>query len=166
MLVLEPLSSALGRGADILGGISGFGFSCQRSEEDNCATRQAISTAIRGALSQASLDPGSIDLIMLGSLRQNELEAVREIFDTGGDAPLMVSTVKALGEMLAAGPILNAAIALSIPGLTSFPPDVQCPPPEGHKLRGHSYPRRILVNGISNEGRCASMIVQGGGETK
>jgi len=168
MLVLEPLSGALNRGADILGRIAGFGFSCHREEKPGCASRRAIASAIEGALSQAALVPGRIDLIMAGSSSQNELEAVHEIFDTGGEAPVMVSAEAALGEILAAGPILNAAIGLSIPDSTPFP---FCPQSSvfrllsGRPFGGSLHARRILVNGISYEGRCASMIVEKVGET-
>lgn len=84
MLVLEPLSMAVERRARVLGRIIGFGFSCGRSEEDRFASRQAISSAIRAALSDAGLAPGGIDLVMLGSLHENELQAVREVFGSGG----------------------------------------------------------------------------------
>jgi 3-oxoacyl-[acyl-carrier-protein] synthase II len=157
MLVLEPLSGAVEREADILGRIAGFGFSSHRDEKPGCASREAISSAIKGALSHAGCDPGRISLIMLGSLSQKELEAVREIFGMNGEAPIMVNTAELLGETLAAGPILNTAIGLSIPDLKALPFH-----PPSSVLRP---PYCVLVNGISYEGRCASMIVEKAGET-
>ncbi len=161
MLVLEPLSGAIDRGANILARVVGFGFACEKDRGGNFASKQAIFSAIKGALSQAELDSDQIDLIMFGSLSQNELEAVREIFDMDLEAPIMVATAKTLGETLAAGPVLNTAIGLSIPNLIVLPRDI-CPylPPGGGPPRGPSNTGRVLINGISYEGRCASMIVE------
>ncbi len=161
MLVLEPLSGAIDRGANILARVAGFGFACEKERGGDFASRQAIFSAINGALSQAELGAGQIDLIMFGSLSQNELEAVREIFDMDLEAPIMVATAKTLGETLAAGPILNTAIGLSIPDLAVLPRDL-CPylPLRGGPPRGPSNTSRVLINGISYEGRCASMVVE------
>jgi len=107
-------------------------------------------------------------LIMFGSLSQNEMEAVREIFDMDLEAPVMVATAKTLGEALAAGPILNTAIGLSIQDLAVLPRAIcPYPPTGGGAPRGPSNTGRVLINGISYEGRCASMIVEKtAGETK
>ena len=40
------------------------------------------------------------------------------------EAPIVVSSAKALGEMLAAGPILNTAIGLSTPDLATLTMDI------------------------------------------
>ena len=161
MLVLEPLSGAIDRGANILARVVGFGFACEKDQGGDFASGQAIFSAIKGALSQAELGSDQIDLIMFGSLSQNELEAVREIFDMDLKAPVMVATAKTLGETFAAGPILNTAIGLSIPNLAVLPRDI-CPylPPGGGPPRGPSNTGRVLINGISYEGRCASMIIE------
>ena len=161
MLVLEPLSGAIDRGANILARVVGFGFACEKDRGGDFASRQAIFSSIKGALSQAELGSGQIDLIMFGSLSQNELEAVREIFGMDSEAPVMVATAKTWGETLAAGPILNTAIGLSIPNLAVLPRDI-CAylPMGGGPPRGPSNTGRVLINGISYEGRCASMIVE------
>ena len=156
MLVLEPLPGAIERGANILARVMGFGFSCQREDKGNFASRQAMCSAMEGALSQAQVRPDQIGLIMLGSYCQNEIEAVREIFGTGGEAPIAASSGRALGEMLAAGPILNAAIGLSIPDLSTLTRDIW----QGGASPGvPSSSSLILVNGLSYEGGCASMII-------
>ncbi|MGA2025486.1 MAG: beta-ketoacyl synthase [Syntrophobacteraceae bacterium] len=161
MLVLEPLSGAIDRGANILAKVVGFGFACEKDRGGNFASEQAIFSAIKGALSQAGLGADQIDLIMFGSLSQNELEAVREIFDMDLEAPIMVATSKTLGETLAAGPIVNTAIGLSIPNLAVLPRDIcPCLPLGGSPPGGPSNTGRVLINGISYEGRCASMIVE------
>ncbi len=154
MLVLEPLSGAIERGANILAGVIGFGFSCHR--EGNFASRQAICSAMEGALSQAEVRPDQIDLIMLGSCCQNEIEAVREVFSMEVEAPIAVSSAKALGEMLAAGPILNTAIGLSIADLSTLPRDIW---QGGGSPRVPSSSSLVLINGLSYEGRCSSMII-------
>ncbi len=156
MLVLEPLSGAIERGANILARVIGFGFSCHRDDKDGFTSRQAICSAMRGALSQAEVRPDQIDLVMLGSYSQNEIEAVREIFGMEGEAPIAVSCATALGEMLAAGPILNTAIGLSTPDLLTLTMDIW---PGGASPRVPSSSSLVLVNGLSYEGRCASMII-------
>ena len=93
---------------------------------------------MRAALSNAGLAPGGIDRVMLASLNENELEAVREVFDRGEGPPVIMATAGVVGETFAAGPALNAAIALST-----------------------THTGRVLVNGISCEGGCGSMIVKG-----
>ena len=72
------------------------------------------------------------------------------------EVPATVSTARCAGEMLAAGPILNTAIGLSmgdVPTLTRryFT--------RGGSPRVPSGSNRVLINGLSYEGRCASMIV-------
>jgi 3-oxoacyl-(acyl-carrier-protein) synthase len=160
MLVLEPLSNALERQANVLAEIAGFGFAFGKEDNGGFPPPQAISSAISGALRNASLGPGQIDLIMSGGLDRSEAEAVREIFGVGADAPVIAATTKAFGEMFAAGPILNTAIGLTIPEHASLP---FCLPSSVNRPRPWG---RILINGISYEGGCASMIVEKtGGET-
>jgi 3-oxoacyl-(acyl-carrier-protein) synthase len=112
---------------------------------------------MRSALSDAELDPGAIDLVMLSGLAPNELEAVRELFRACDDPPIVVASSGAFGETFAAGPILSAALALS---LSEYVPQnflVQAPISAPKRLKT----RRILVNGISCEGGCGSMIIEG-----
>lgn len=156
MLVLEPLQGAVERGANILARVHGFGFSCHRDDKVNFTSRQAICSAMEGALSQAEVRPDQIDLIMLGSYCQNEIEAVREIFGKEAEAPIAVSSARALGEMLAAGPILNTAIGLSTPDLSTLKMDIW---QAGASPGIPSSSSLVLVNGLSYEGRCASMII-------
>jgi 3-oxoacyl-[acyl-carrier-protein] synthase II len=161
MLVLEPQSGAIDRGANILARVLGFGFSCEKDRGGYFASEQAIFSAIKGALSQAELGSGQIDLIMFASLSQNELEAVRKIFDMDLKAPVTVATAGTVGETLAAGPILNTAIGLSIPNLALLRQDIRpYLPSGGGPPGGPSNTGRVLINGISYEGRCASMIVE------
>ena len=157
MLVLEPQAGAIERGANILARVMGFGFSCHGEGKGNFASRQAICSAMQGALSQAEVRPDQIDLIMPGSCCQNEIEAVREIFGMDAEVPVAVSSARALGEMLAAGPILNTAIGLSIPDLSTLTRDIS----QGGASPGvPSSASLVLINGLSYEGRCASMIIR------
>jgi 3-oxoacyl-[acyl-carrier-protein] synthase II len=160
MLVLEPLSNAVERGASIYGRIAGFGFSCERSEDGRFASRQAIASAMLAALSDAGLTPGAVDTIMLGSLHASEREAVREVFAGCETPPVLVAAAAAVGDTFAATPVLNGAIALSIPDHAPLPRNFLASAAAG------AFPRnvktgRILVNGISCEGGCGSMIVEG-----
>jgi 3-oxoacyl-[acyl-carrier-protein] synthase II len=159
MLVLEPLSGAVARGASILGRMAGFGFSCERSEDGRFASKEAICSAMRAALDDAGLVPGGIDRVMLGSFDPNELEAVHEVFGREARPPVIVAVPRAVGETYAAGPVLNAVLALSISDEAALPDNVRLPAPS-HGPGGIGV-GRILVNGLSCEGGCGSMIIEG-----
>jgi 3-oxoacyl-(acyl-carrier-protein) synthase len=162
MLVLETLEAAIARRAEVLAKVSGFGFSCHRDARSNFASVRAISSAMEAALSEAGIGPEQVDAIMLGSSSGNEVEAVRHTFGCGAGAPIMISTAKALGEMFAAGPILNTAIGLQIADWAQLPAII-CPC-SGRGESGLAGPglkfARLLVNGISYEGMSSSMIVE------
>ncbi|MDR3569697.1 MAG: beta-ketoacyl synthase N-terminal-like domain-containing protein [Syntrophobacteraceae bacterium] len=159
MLVLEPLSTAVERGAHIYARISGFGFSCERSEDGRFASTQAISSAMRAALSDAGISPEDIDLVMLATSHENELEAVLNLFDTGALPPVIVAASAAVGETLAAGPALSCALALSMPDRARLPEIFLAPSRKGAS-RDFTI-GRLLLNGISCEGGCGAMIFEG-----
>jgi 3-oxoacyl-(acyl-carrier-protein) synthase len=159
MMVLEPFADALGRGASILGRILGFGFCSEKSQDGSFASKQAISRAIRAALADAGLAPAGIDLVVLSSFKENELEAVREVFASKADGPFILAAPYAVGDTLAAGPVLSAALVLSISGERKLSPNVRLFAPEGDLK---AFPAgRVLINGISCEGGCGSMIIEG-----
>jgi hypothetical protein len=95
---------------------------------------------------------------MLGGCGRNEIEAVGRTFGTGAKAPITVSTVGSLGETFAAGPILNTAIGLEIASWDKLPRGI-CPS-GGCSPVDRSKPARFMVNGISYEGMCSSMIIE------
>ncbi|MGC9195381.1 MAG: beta-ketoacyl synthase N-terminal-like domain-containing protein [Syntrophobacteraceae bacterium] len=159
MMVLEPFATAVGRGASILGRTLGFGFSSERSNDGRFASKQAISSAIGAALADAGLAPAGIDLVMLSSFNESELEAVREVFAFQAARPVIVAAPYVVGDTLAAGPALNAAIALSISGAAKFSPNLGLFAREGD-LKAFTL-GRVLINGISCEGGCGSMIIEG-----
>ena len=161
MLVLEPLVDAIARGANVLAKVIGFGFSCRRDVKSGFASSQAICTAMEGALFQAGLGPEQIDVIMLGGCSRAEAEAVGETFGAGTKAPMAVSTAKAIGETFAAGPILNTAIGLKISDWAGLPRSICiCLSRGGGSPMTRSKSARLLVNGISYEGMCSSMIIE------
>jgi hypothetical protein len=115
---------------------------------------------MEAALAQAGIGPERIELIMLGSRSQNELDAVRQTFGAVAETVVTVSTARGLGEMFAAGPILNTAVGLKVPDWAALP-RYMCsrPPQRGGSPMAQSQQGCILVNGISYEGMCASMII-------
>jgi 3-oxoacyl-[acyl-carrier-protein] synthase II len=158
MLVLEPISGATARKANMLARVAGFGFSCHRDGKSGSASTRAICSAMEGSLSQAGIGPGQVDAVMLGGCGRNEIEAVGRTFGTGAKAPITVSTVGSLGETFAAGPILNTAIGLEIASWDKLPRGI-CPS-GGCSPVDRSKPARFMVNGISYEGMCSSMIIE------
>ena len=107
-------------------------------------------------------------MIMVGSAEGwmlNELEAVRKVFGTGEDGPVLISSSQAAGEVFAASPILNAIIGAKILESASLPECLSCCGVgdwngSARFRKIGSAPARILINSVSYEGQCASMIIE------
>jgi 3-oxoacyl-[acyl-carrier-protein] synthase II len=170
MLVMEPLELAESRGARPLAWITGFGFSCDRGDQNIFPSPRAVSAAMKDALSQARMNPGNIDLIMVGSpesRRSNELEAIRMIWGDEENRPVLLSSGRLVGEVFAAGPILNAIIGAKIFESSTVPQSLAFSSPgfdgwtDPARLRKkEANPGRILVNAMSYEGQCATMAME------
>lgn len=171
MLVMEPSDAAESRGAKPLAKLMGFGFSCERGDTGIFPSSRAVASAMEDALSQARLKPEDIDLIMVGNAecrRSNELEAVRSVFAAGENGPVLISSARAVGEVFAASPIVNAIIGVKILESESVPQCLLCDGPESDgwtdparfQQKCGSGSGRILINSSSYEGQCASMIIE------
>lgn len=149
MLVLETRAAAGNRGVKPLGRISGCGFACKTGRADRPA---AAAVAMETALSHAGLNPNEIDLVFLHS--PGEAEAIASVFGDLPAGPAIVTSNSLFGEVFAAGPIVNTIL-----GLTIF--ESQRILPALTTTRGeHRTFSNILINAVSYEGQCASLVIQ------
>jgi nodulation protein E len=111
MMVLEPIESALARGAKILGEICGFGMS-----SDACHITQPSSAgaarAMKAALRDAGWSPGEVGYVNAHGTATlandvTEAAAIREVF--GSHRPAVSSTKSMHGHALGAGGALEGA---------------------------------------------------------
>jgi 3-oxoacyl-[acyl-carrier-protein] synthase II len=139
VLVLEPLNSAVRRGARIYAEIGGYGLSCDAHHMTAAQpTGNGAVRAMRQALKQSATDPEDINYISAhgtGTATNDRLEtlAVKQLF---GDAAYRIpmSSIKSmLGHTMgAASAIEAAACALAIyhgripPTINLVEPDPEC----------------------------------------
>jgi nodulation protein E len=119
MLVLEPLDRARARDARVYAEIRGFGMTAD-ADDITAPNAEGSAAAMRAALDDAQIAPGSIDYINAhgtGTMLNDatETQAIRAVFGAHADR-LAVSSCKAiLGHGLgAAGALEAAATALAV----------------------------------------------------
>jgi 3-oxoacyl-(acyl-carrier-protein) synthase len=118
IVVMESISRAMKRGANILGLISGYGTSCDGVDRINCASDgKELARAINMALDDAGAKPQDIGYISLDGLAvdlwdDSEIKALNLVFgDSLKDIP--VSCPKSMfGNLLGASGALDMIIAL------------------------------------------------------
>ena len=116
MLLLEPLESALARGAKIWGELAGFGMSSDAYHLTQ-PLADGAARAMRGALVDAGIEPQAIDYINAhGTGTQandvTEAQAIREVFGAHADKIPVSSTKSMHGHALGAAGALEAAATL------------------------------------------------------
>jgi nodulation protein E len=116
MLLLEPMESALARGAKIWGEIAGFGMSSDAYHLTQ-PLADGAARAMRGALVDAGIEPQAIGYINAhGTGTQandvTEAQAIREVFGAHADKIPVSSTKSMHGHALGAAGALEAAATL------------------------------------------------------
>ena len=116
MLVLEPLESAMARGATILGEVVGFGMSSDASHITQPSSEGAA-RAMRNALRDAALNPeqvGYINAHGTGTLANDiaETKAIKLIFGKHSERLPVSSTKSVHGHALGAAGALEAAATI------------------------------------------------------
>ncbi len=118
IVVMESVSRAKKRGANILGLISGYGSSCDGVDRINCAADgEELARAINLALSAAKINPEEIGYISLDGLAvdlwdDSEIKALKLVF--GEDLKnIPISCPKSMfGNLLGASGAVDMTIAL------------------------------------------------------
>src|SRR5579864_4836101 len=116
MLVLEPLESAVARGATIYGEIAGFGMSSD-AHHITQPSPDGAARAMRGALADGALQPEDIAYINAhgtGTLANDATEtaAIRKVFGSHADRLAVSSTKSMHGHTLGAAGAIEAVATL------------------------------------------------------
>jgi 3-oxoacyl-[acyl-carrier-protein] synthase II len=172
IISLELQSSAAARDVTSLAAVTGYGTSFEASEESNCPTSKAVSIAMEQAIAKAGLHPCDIDLIIahgdgtaVGD--RNETEAIHRTFSKCLDKVIVFSSKGALGHLLAGAPAVDAVLGIHILKDGIIPATYNTSPIDdsikfrvinGEPLK--TDPKRILINALSYEGQCASLIIE------
>ena len=151
ILVLESLDHALARGAQILGEIVGYGYTCDAYHiTAPSPDGEGAAASMRNAIVDAGIEPGDIDHINAHGTstpmnEKTESTAIHAVF--GDDTPLVSSTKSMTGHMLGGTGAVEAIFsALAIrdgyvpPTINIRTPDPECD-----------------VNLVANEGREADI---------
>ncbi|MEE6259653.1 beta-ketoacyl-[acyl-carrier-protein] synthase family protein [Plantactinospora sonchi] len=117
LLLMESLSSALGRGARIYAEVLGYGLSCD-AHHPVAPDRDSIARCIRLAHENAGISPADVDFISAhgtGTKANDVTEAgaIREVF--GADVPPTISIKAMIGHTMgAASALATAACAIAL----------------------------------------------------
>ncbi|MDA8082923.1 MAG: beta-ketoacyl synthase N-terminal-like domain-containing protein [Nitrospiraceae bacterium] len=169
---LELRSSAEARGAGYDTMITGYGSSCRKDAEANCPAIDAIALSMKQALAQADTGPEGIDLVIAhgdGTLRGdgNEAEAIGLVFSGLSGQPAVYSSKPAFGHLLAGAPavdliigsaMITQGIVPAVTGAYTTDPTIGFTLVKGQPLP--LRPKRVLINALSYEGQCSSLIIE------
>jgi 3-oxoacyl-[acyl-carrier-protein] synthase II len=151
LLVLEEAEHAVRRGARIHGELVGYGSSTDAYHL--AAPRPdgvAVERAMRAALAEARIGPGSVDYVNAhGTSTQlndaTELSVLRRVFGEYATSVPVSSTKSMTGHMLAAAGAIEAMVMIETCRTGVVPPTINCDDPEDpamnfvpHKAQEHA----------------------------
>ena len=173
LLMLEEASSALARGAPILGEIRGHGncYDCSRGRDQRAA--DAVRRAVGLALADAGLEPGDVEAVaaaasgsVLGD--RHEAQGLAAALGDGEAVELPVAAVKSmLGECLGASGALAVITLLEsmragvLPGIAGLEQPEPGLPLAGLAAESRRIEaRRGLVDAVGLDGNVAALVVE------
>jgi len=172
VVVIEKASTAEKRGIIPLAVITGYGSACEAEAHLPGPTVKALGASMKKALSRAEIGPSDIDLIIShgeGTPKGdgNEIEAIHEVFSQSPERVHVFSSKAAVGHLLAAAPLVDLVLGISILGYGIIPMTLNTRNPDpairfslvtGEPRRCDI--RRILINCQSTEGQAASLVIE------
>ena len=167
LLALERPGTARARGATVMAEIVGYGTSFSPPEREGSlvhATPVALEEAIRGALSDARVAPGDVDLVVSGvsGLRVfDEAELIAIERAVGRETPVVAPKL-ALGETLGAGGAM--AMLAAVAHLQRPVGGEAGPAARGHVVRGtlraDASPRVAVVTALGYYGNASALVMR------
>ncbi len=157
-LVLEDPEVAKGRGARVLGVVSGYGTSFVAAEEHALvfASREAMTRAVTAALVDASIEARDVDLVVasVAGLARFDIEELAAIEAVLGSSTPVVAPKLVLGETLGAGGAMAMAASLAWLGGAAVPSAliVRGTPPRAI--------RTIVVTTIGYYGNASAVVMR------
>nr|AEE65467.1 chain length determinant [uncultured bacterium BAC AB649/1850] len=167
ILVLEPASAAIARGARVYGQVAGYGATFD--PPPGTGGRPGLDRAIRLALDEAGLPPESIDVVFadaagLPELDRVEAEALTELFGPYGVPVTAPKTMT--GRLYSGGAPLDVAAALLAMDEGLIPQTVNVTPADRYQLDlvvGHPRPAQlcnVLVLARGHGGFNAAVVLR------
>lgn len=169
-VILEELSHAQARGANIYGEVIGSGSSCVAAPNHVARRATALTNAMRAALHKANLEPGDVEFVHAHgqSSRSSDKEEAQAIGNVFGDAAdqLPVVAGKSYFGNLGAGSgsveLILSLLALKhgqlFPVLNYETPDPECPV---HCVReAQPAGKRFLNLSVNGRGQASCLLVQ------
>ncbi|MEU7240610.1 beta-ketoacyl-[acyl-carrier-protein] synthase family protein [Streptomyces sparsogenes] len=168
VLLLEPLESALARGARIYAELLGYGLNCD-AHHPTAPDQESVARCMGLALADAGIKPEEVDLVSAHGTgtRTNDITETRAIRELFGDRPPRTVALKSmLGHSMGAASALGAAASALALAHGFIPPTVNhrstdpecgvdCVP--NHAVEA---PLRVVVNnGLAFGGNNASVVL-------
>ena len=158
-MVMESIQRAKGRGANILGLISGYGTSCDGVDRINCANDgKELARAIKMALDEAKANPEEIDYISLDGLAvglwdDSEIKALKLVFGENLKNIPLSCPKSMFGNLLGASGVLDMIIALLTMEHSLVPPTLNLEKPALSSLnyvakesREHKVNKSLIIS--------------------
>ena len=153
IMILESLEHAQARGAQILGEIVGYGYTCDAYHiTAPCPDGEGAAASMRLAVEEAGINPalvGYINAHGTSTPLNDKVEslAINQVFGGGSAAPLVSSTKSMTGHMLGATGAVEAIISAYALSEGFIPPNINFTTPDPE----------CNVNLVANEGRAADI---------
>ncbi len=171
-MILESLEHALGRGAHIVGELTGFGQSADAYHMTAPAPEGAgAQLAMRAALRDAGLEAADVGYINAHGTSTpandvNETKAIKAVFGPAAQALVVGSTKSMTGHLLGAAGAVEGIISVLVtrtgqipPTINFSTPDPECDLDYAHNERRERQVRAALTNSFGFGGHNVSLAV-------
>ncbi|GAB2738523.1 beta-ketoacyl-[acyl-carrier-protein] synthase family protein [Amycolatopsis magusensis] len=170
MLLLEPLESALERGALIHAEVLDYNFNCDAGHPTR-PSEERVTQCLRGALDNAGVSPAEVDLVMAHGTATKandpmEAAAFTEVF---GDLPVPpVAAIKSMIGHTMGGAAAHSGIAAILglehgflpPTINHTTTDPECPVDCVPNRARRAEPKIALVNSLGFGGLNAAVVLK------
>jgi 3-oxoacyl-[acyl-carrier-protein] synthase II len=168
---LERESSAKERHMPYSVAVTGYGTSFTREPDHYCPTSEAIAHSMNHAISTAGIKSDDIDLVIAhgdGTIEgdRNEQSALNAVFGGSMGSIRLYSSKASLGHTLAGAPGIDLILGMYsiengiIPPVYGRSPDSRVSQNLVFNNPLTRDVKRILLNALSYEGQCASLIIE------